>query len=236
MDLAQHYRDELTRLHAPNSSALMFGAVHRVRWTLSQALAARNHWGDDGSNTLAWITPPSQLGEQPLDALVAFTNEAALVITDTTGEGHTARSGIDPDLVSVYARRQKNDPDPLFTLREPDLSQRGASAVAQAGWLVAAGADVHAVEVILGLEFGAKTKKFPRGARVLRVGRKHFAGVGIARVTPGPDRWAPIDLSGIGTALDRVEAIWKTDVQPFLLLAPEPVVVAEGTSAAAKKT
>ena len=60
-------------------------------------------------------------------------------------------------------------------------------------------------------------------------------GVGLARFTLGPERWTPVDLSGIGAALDRVEAIWKMDVQPFLLVAPEPVVVAEGAPAAATK-
>ena len=235
MDFEQHHLEQLTQQYSPISASLLFGAVHRVRWTLSQALAARHHWGDDGNDTVAWITAPTRLGAEPLDALVAFTNESALVTLDTTGEGYTPRSGIDPDLVGSFARRQKSDPDALFTRPEQDLSQRGASAVAPAGWLVSGGAEVGVVEVILGLEFGAKAKKFPRGARVVRVGRRHLAGVGLARVTLGPERWAPVDLSGIGAALDRVEAIWKMDVQPFLLVAPEPVVVAEGAPAAATK-
>ncbi len=235
MDFDQDYVEQLTAHYSPISASLLFGAVHRVRWTLSQALEARNQWSDDGSHTVAWITAPARLGGEPLDALVAFTDETALVTLDTAGEGHTQRSGIDPDLVGTFARRQKSGSDALFTRSERDLSLRGASAVAPAGWLVSGGAEVGVVEVILGLEFGAKAKKFPRGARVVRVGGRHLAGVGLARVTLGTERWAPVDLSGIGAAIDRVGAIWKMDVQPFLLVAPEPVVVAEGTPAAARR-
>jgi len=74
------------------------------------------------------------------------------------------------------------------------------------------------------------------GVRVVRTAvRGVRTGVGLARFTLGPERWTPVDLSGIGAALDRVEAIWKMDVQPFLLVASEPVVVVEGTPAAARR-
>jgi len=235
MDVEQEHLEQLERHYTPTSASLLFGAVHQVRWTLSQAREARYQWWDDGSHTIAWITDPARLGAAPLDALVAFTDESALVTLDTAGEGHTPRSGIDPDLVGAFARRQESEPDALFTRPERDLSLRGASAVAPAGWLVSAGAEVGVVEVILGLEFGAKAKKFPRGARVVRVGGRHLAGVGLARVTLEDARWAPVDLSSLGAALDRVAAIWKTNVQPFLLVAPEPVVVAEGAPAAARR-
>jgi len=62
MDFEQDHVEQLTAHYSPISASLLFGAVHRVRWTLSQAIEARNQWSDDGNHTVAWITAPARPG------------------------------------------------------------------------------------------------------------------------------------------------------------------------------
>lgn len=235
-DDERKHLDTLTQHFGPTSASLLYGAVHRVRWTLADALAARSQWGDGGMReTVAWVTSPAALGADPIDGVVAFTTEDAMVTTHLDGSGPTWRSALDPDLVGVFERREKSAWTPLFTPPDEVMARRGMSAVAPAGWLVSGGAETGVVEVMLGLSFGSKKSRPPRGARVLGLGGLRIGGVQLARVTLGPERWAPLDLSGIGGAIGRVEALWKTEVQPLLFVAPDPVVLDEGGSAKAPK-
>lgn len=230
----QRYRDALLRRYTDNSATLVYGPIVRARWTAAESREAEQHWSDGSARPcLAWLTSPAVLGSEPAEVVVAFGSEGTTV-TMHGGDDEVVYYWPWELLGSDAAIPPGDEPfslGELLTPSEQTQKKRGLEVLSPCAWHVLVGRNVSTVELLLGHTLGKKDKA-PRKARVLQVEQRRLAGVSIAKLDVGAERFARVDLSCIEEGIARADALLKAVHAPWtLFVAPAPTVLAEGERA-----